>query len=64
MKEVTGSSHYCYKSYTYQFVCPECGKTQRHNTNFLGQRNVVCTGLTTAKVKKGDETQQFLRSHQ
>lgn len=41
---------YFRKSWTWDFVCPECGRKVRANTNFLGQRVVMCDGIKTARV--------------
>jgi hypothetical protein len=42
---VRGESRYDYKSWGAAFKCPVCGQGCWKNTNFLGGKRLVCTGL-------------------
>lgn len=41
---VAHSESYHGASYSARFKCPTCGKSQRFNLNFLGDREIVCDG--------------------
>ena len=45
-----GTQRYSAKNWSVEFVCPTCAKRQRANTNFLGSRKMVCTGVRITKV--------------
>lgn len=51
-KEVSGTSRYHYKSWSFEYRCAACGRTGRFNTNYLGQRKVVCNGKRFSKIIK------------
>ena len=44
------SAHYHYKSWSKLFRCPECNRTGRFNTNYLGRRRIICDGTAFTKV--------------
>ena len=56
------------RSWSNQFKCPTCEREIRLNTNFLGQRVVVCNGEKTVRIKRSEWRQikdglERLKSH-
>lgn len=45
------SQRYSNKNWSCAFECPTCGKIERRNTNFLGQRTLFCDGKKFSTVK-------------
>ena len=44
--------HYSNRNWSELFTCPVCGTAKRQNTNFLGQRRMVCSGDRVEKIHR------------
>ena len=53
MKKDCRTARFHTKSWSYAFVCPDCGNKVRKNTNYLGGRKVICNGEKTSTAPRG-----------
>lgn len=43
---------YSFRNHSYEFRCPVCERAKRYNTNYLGQRRVMCDGEKFTLTRK------------
>lgn len=54
-KRINSSADFHGKSWSYRFMCPTCGASQRRNTNFLGNRHrLVCDGERIVRTHRDE----------